>query len=262
MKRQPKSSSRSSKRLNRRSTDDSIQGGFVKNKHSASAYATKHPSPGVVVEAKTEKQAFMLASINSGTTITIGVGPAGTGKTAIATRNACKMLQQGRISEIILTRPIVEIGNTIGHLPGTIEEKYAPYLVPFIDQLNACFGSQAVENMIKNGKIKPVAMNFIQGRTFNKAMILLDEAQNCTPQDMFMTLTRLGTGSQIVITGDRRQAATSKLLKENGLIDFLDKVDSETNGVNFNDDDICVVEFTHADNVRSGISKKITMLYS
>lgn len=195
--------------------------------------------------------------------ILVTYGPPGTGKTALATLKACEYLHKGIRKKIILTRPIVEIGKTIGFLPGTVEEKFAPYLIPFIEHLNTAFGVTAVEKFIKDEKICPMAVNFVQGQTWHDSIILIDEAQNLTPEEMFMLLTRCGRNSSIVITGDYKlQTATKDLKHSNGLEDFLNKVDNKANGIDFGDEELSIIEFTVDDNVRSGISKKVTMLYS
>lgn len=210
------------------------------------------------VKPQTDAQADMLELMKF-SDIVIAVGPPGTGKTAVATLKAAEYLHDGVVSNIVVTRPIVEIGKSIGALPGDINEKYAPYLVPFIDHFVQAFGSGNTAAFINDRKIRPVAVNFCQGMTLKDSILLIDEAQNLTPQEMFMILTRVGTGTTVVIMGDIKQVANESLRYSNGLQDLIERI-KRANYIDQND--ISLVEFTNDDNVRSGISKKISLLYS
>lgn len=210
------------------------------------------------VVAQSERQTDML-DLMKFSDIVIAVGPPGTGKTAVATLKAAEYLHDGVVSSIVVTRPIVEIGKSIGALPGDVNEKYAPYLVPFIEHFVQAFGPGNTAAFINDKKIRPVAVNFCQGMTLKDSILLIDEAQNLSVQEMFMILTRVGKGTTVVIMGDLNQVANESLRHSNGLKDLLERVERSTF---ISEEDISLVEFTMDDNVRSGISKKISMLYS
>ena len=137
--------------------------------------------------------------------ITIASGPAGTGKTWLSTAIAAQMLKNGNIDKIITTRPAVEAGENLGFLPGEIEEKYAPYLTPVIHTLHERLGKGFTEYCLKVGKIEPLPLAYARGITFKNAFVLLDEAQNVTPTQMKMFLTRIGENCKIVVDGDLEQ---------------------------------------------------------
>jgi phosphate starvation-inducible PhoH-like protein len=210
------------------------------------------------VSAKSERQEDMLELMKF-SDIVIAVGPPGTGKTAVATLKAAEYLHDSVVTSIVVTRPIVEIGKSIGALPGDVNEKYAPYLVPFIEHFVQAFGEGPTAAFINDKKIRPVAVNFCQGMTLKNSILLIDEAQNLTQQEMFMILTRVGEGTTVVIMGDLDQIANESLRYSNGLKDLLERVERSTF---IDESDISLVKFTVDDNVRSGISKKISMLYS
>jgi phosphate starvation-inducible PhoH-like protein len=150
-------------------------------------------------------------------TITFGIGPAGTGKTYLAVAKAVQALQSKQVSRIILTRPAVEAGERLGFLPGTLYEKIDPYLRPLYDALRDMLDPETVPRLITDGVIEVAPLAYMRGRTLNDAFIILDEAQNTSPEQMKMFLTRLGFGSKIVVTGDVTQidlpAGTSSGLK-------------------------------------------------
>ncbi len=150
-------------------------------------------------------------------TITFGIGPAGTGKTYLAVAKAVQALQSKQVNRIILTRPAVEAGERLGFLPGTLYEKIDPYLRPLYDALRDMLDAETVPRLITDGVIEVAPLAYMRGRTLNDAFIILDEAQNTSPEQMKMFLTRLGFGSKIVVTGDVTQidlpAGTSSGLK-------------------------------------------------
>ena len=138
-------------------------------------------------------------------TVVVGVGPAGTGKTYLAVAKAVQALQKREVTRIILTRPAVEAGEKLGFLPGTLGEKIDPYLRPLYDALGDMLDPEAVPKLIESGVIEIAPLAYMRGRTLNGAFVILDEAQNTTPAQMKMFLTRLGFGSKIVVTGDLSQ---------------------------------------------------------
>ncbi len=138
-------------------------------------------------------------------TVTFAVGPAGTGKTYLAVATAVKALQDRDVSRIILTRPAVEAGERLGFLPGTLYEKIDPYLKPLYDALFDMMDAEGFHRLMERGTIEVAPLAYMRGRTLNDSFIILDEAQNTTPEQMKMFLTRLGFGSRVVITGDITQ---------------------------------------------------------
>jgi phosphate starvation-inducible PhoH-like protein len=138
-------------------------------------------------------------------TITFGIGPAGTGKTYLAVAKAVQALQSKQVTRIILTRPAVEAGERLGFLPGTLYEKIDPYLRPLYDALRDMLDAETVPRLLTDGVIEVAPLAYMRGRTLNDAFIILDEAQNTSPEQMKMFLTRLGFGSRIVVTGDVTQ---------------------------------------------------------
>jgi phosphate starvation-inducible PhoH-like protein len=137
--------------------------------------------------------------------ITIGIGPAGTGKTYLAVAIAVSALKQEKVSRIILSRPAVEAGEALGFLPGDLQEKILPYLRPLYDALYDMLEVDEIQKYMDRGVIEIAPLAYMRGRTLNQAFVILDEAQNTTTEQMFMFLTRLGPDSKCVVTGDRTQ---------------------------------------------------------
>lgn len=215
--------------------------------------APKAPSkPKSHLQPKTNAQRQYVSSIHHNK-ITFGIGPAGVGKTYVAARVASDMLLRKEIQKVYLTRPAVEAGRAIGFLKGTMEEKMAPYIAAYGPGFNDGMGQGHFEYMLHTGKIEIVPLNFMQGRSFDEpSMVLFDEAQNSTVEEMKMFLTRLGEGARYVIDGDPRQCmlpkyTTSGLLDGYKRISYLDTVGS--------------VEFTRDDIVRHGLVRLILDAY-
>lgn len=161
-------------------------------------------TPAKTVRAKTNGQRAYLDAIDANT-IVFGIGPAGTGKTYLAVAKAIESLFRKQVSRIILTRPAVEAGERLGFLPGTLSEKIDPYLRPLFDALQEMLEPEATARMMQAGVIEVAPLAYMRGRTLNDAFVILDEAQNATPEQMKMFLTRLGFNSKMVITGDITQ---------------------------------------------------------
>ena len=159
---------------------------------------------GRSIRPKTANQKRYVDAIEDHT-ITFGIGPAGTGKTYLAMAKAVSALQAKKVNRIILTRPAVEAGEHLGFLPGTLNEKIDPYLRPLFDALHDMIDIETVPRMMQSGIIEVAPLAYMRGRTLNDAFIILDEAQNTTPEQMKMFLTRLGFASKMVITGDVTQ---------------------------------------------------------
>ncbi len=159
---------------------------------------------GRTIRPKTANQKRYVDAIEENT-VTFGIGPAGTGKTYLAMAKAVSALQAKQVNRIILTRPAVEAGEHLGFLPGTLNEKIDPYLRPLFDALHDMIDIETIPRMMQSGIIEVAPLAYMRGRTLNDAFIILDEAQNTTPEQMKMFLTRLGFGSKMVVTGDITQ---------------------------------------------------------
>jgi phosphate starvation-inducible protein PhoH and related proteins len=181
------------------------------------------------VRPKTAGQKRYVDAVRSNT-VTFGIGPAGTGKSYLAVALAVQALQAKEINRIILTRPAVEAGERLGFLPGDILAKVDPYLRPLYDALYDMVDAEAVARLMERGTIEVAPLAFMRGRTLNDSFIILDEAQNTTPEQMKMFLTRLGFGSKIVVTGDVTQIdlpegrGRSGLLVVRGVLEGIDGV--------------------------------------
>jgi phosphate starvation-inducible PhoH-like protein len=159
---------------------------------------------GRVIRPKSSGQKRYVDAIE-GNVVTFGIGPAGTGKSWLAVAMAVAALQQGAVDRIILTRPAVEAGERLGFLPGDMMAKVDPYLRPLYDALHDMVGNEGVERLLDRGVVEVAPLAFMRGRTLNSSFIILDEAQNTTPEQMKMFLTRIGFGSKAVVTGDITQ---------------------------------------------------------
>ncbi len=161
-------------------------------------------SRGRSIRPKTIGQKAYVDAIDKNT-IVFGIGPAGTGKTYLAVAKAVQALQNKSVNRIILTRPAVEAGERLGFLPGTLSEKIDPYLRPLYDALHDMVDPESIPRLMTSGSIEVAPLAYMRGRTLNDAFVILDEAQNTTPEQMKMFITRLGFGSTIVVTGDVTQ---------------------------------------------------------
>jgi phosphate starvation-inducible PhoH-like protein len=184
--------------------------------------------------------------------LVFGVGPAGTGKTYLAVAMAVSALIGKRVSRIILTRPAVEAGERLGFLPGTLQEKVDPYLRPLYDALFDMLESERVEKLIERNVIEVAPIAFMRGRTLNDSFIILDEAQNSTPEQMKMILTRTGFNSKMVVTGDITQIDLPTG-KRSGLIDAVEILRG-VEGISF-------IQFDDRDVVRHSLVQKIVKAY-
>ena len=168
------------------------------------------------VRPQSDNQRLLMEAI-AGHSLTLALGPAGTGKTYLAITSAVEVLEAGKVGRIVLTRPAIEAGESLGFLPGDLHEKLAPYLRPLYDALNERIGGKRVRQLMSEGAIEIAPVAYMRGRTLNNAFVVIDEAQNCTYGQIKMLLTRLGWHSTMVLTGDPDQ---SDLL--NGLSGFAD----------------------------------------
>ena len=206
---------------------------------------------GKPIKAKTVGQQNYMKAIMKNT-ITIGVGPAGTGKTYLAVAAAVAAFRERTVNRIILTRPAVEAGERLGFLPGDLQNKVDPYLRPLYDALYDMLGAETFQKYQERGSIEVAPLAYMRGRTLDDSFIILDEAQNTTREQMKMFLTRLGFGSKIVITGDVTQIDLPDD-KVSGLKDAVRVLD----GVK----DIAICRLTAADVVRHALVQEITSAY-
>ena len=177
-----------------------VQGGAVAKLHNMYAETLIVTWRGHQIKAKTLGQYNYVRAIRDNF-ITFGIGPAGTGKTYLAVAMAVTALKKREVERIILTRPAVEAGEKLGYLPGDMQEKVDPYLRPLYDALYDMLGSETAQKYLENGVIEVAPLAYMRGRTLNGSFIILDEAQNTTPEQMKMFLTRFGFGSRMVVTG-------------------------------------------------------------
>ena len=198
------------------------------------------------------QETYTLKLLDPTKDIVFGVGPAGTGKTLLAVQVAVKMFKEQAVDKIIVTRPAVSVDEDLGFLPGTLEEKMAPWTRPIFDVLKEYFNAAEISGMIAEGIIEISPLAYMRGRTFKNSFILADEMQNATENQMKMLLTRLGEGSMMAVTGDLAQADR---IKDNGLIRFVDKLK-----VN-NSTRLDIVQFAQGDIERHEAVKVVLKIY-
>lgn len=207
---------------------------------------------GKIIRAKTLGQRHYLSAIKRHD-IVFGIGPAGTGKTYLAVVMAVNALKGGRVKRIVLTRPAVEAGESLGFLPGDLQEKVDPYLRPLYDALYDMLGNEQVVKMMERGLIEVAPLAYMRGRTLEDSFVILDEAQNTTPEQIKMFLTRLGFGSKMVITGDITQIDLPKG-KKSGL--------KEAERILAPIPEIAFIRFQESDVVRHSLVQKIIEAYA
>jgi phosphate starvation-inducible PhoH-like protein len=223
-------------------------GGDLRRLFSENVFAV---SPKKTISPKTLSQRDYLQAIRN-KELVFGIGPAGTGKTYLAVAMAVFFLLQGEVKRLILTRPALEAGERIGFLPGDMLEKVTPYLRPLYDALHDMLDSRKVQEMIETGTIEIAPLAFMRGRTLNGSCIILDEAQNTTPEQMKMFLTRMGFGSKAIVTGDITQIdlpanAQSGLIQAREVLEGLE--------------DVRFVHFSKSDVIRHHLVGKIVQAY-
>jgi len=211
----------------------------------------KKQSVNILPRNKNQEQ-YILKLLDDTKDIVFGIGPAGTGKTLLAVQVAVKLFKAGKVDKIIVTRPAVSVDEDLGFLPGTLEEKMAPWTRPIFDVLREYFNAREIEGMIQEGIIEIAPLAYMRGRTFKHSFILADEMQNATPNQVKMLLTRLGEHSMMAVTGDLNQADR---LKDNGLIDFTKLLEST------NQSCLDIVQFEQGDIERHAAVKAVLQVY-
>ena len=194
------------------------------------------------------QESYMTSIKNN--SIVFGIGSAGTGKTYLAANYAAKLLFNKHVDKIVITRPNVESGPSMGHLPGTLDEKYAPYLEPFNDCFKEFLGKGFYEYCLKSHAIEPIPLGFMRGRSFDDAVILADEMQNASASELKMFLSRIGKNCKIIISGDPQQTD----IRNSGLADAVNRL-STIKGVD-------AIHFLDSDIVRSNLCKQIILAYN
>jgi len=203
------------------------------------------------ITARTPRQKEYLDAIHKNHLV-FGLGPAGTGKTFLAVAQAVQMMQSGAIDRLILCRPAVEAGESLGFLPGTMQEKVDPYLRPIYDALHEMLPPDQIARRLADGTIEIAPLAFMRGRTLSHAAVILDEAQNTTPTQMKMILTRIGEGSRMIVTGDLSQTDLPGHTKS-GLRDAVEVLQGVKN--------TAFIHFSEGDVVRSRIVRDIVAAY-
>ena len=205
-----------------------------------------------VIPRNRHQEEYLLKLLDPTKNIVFALGPAGTGKTLLACQVGVKLFKEGLVDKIVVTRPAVSVDEEHGFLPGTLEQKMAPWTRPVFDVLSEYYYARDIENMIREGVIEISPLAYMRGRTFKKAYIVADEMQNATPNQMKMLLTRLGEGSKMVVTGDLNQADR---LQDNGLLDFCTRLQGKDLDL------LDVVQFGMKDIERHDAVKEVLSIY-
>ena len=225
--------------------------GMLDSGFDAGRYAISIPGSSRKIYPKTKNQAILVKEFRRNDLV-FAEGPAGSGKTFLAVAEALNLVLSKKINSIILTRPIVEAGESLGFLPGDLEDKINPYLRPLYDSMNACLPREIVHKLTENGIIEVAPLAYMRGRTLNNCAVILDEAQNTTTEQMKMFLTRMGENSKVFVTGDLTQIDLPKRIGS-GLLQALRILD----GI----DEISIVRLSGDDVVRSSLVRKIVSAY-
>ena len=212
-------------------------------------------SPLYVPKTYNQKE-YVKALDSKDDSITVVIGPAGTGKTLMACNSAVNYLKENKIDKIIITRPVVPVEEEIGFLPGSLVKKMDPWTRPIFDIFEEYFSKTQVASMVTNGQIEISPLGFMRGRTFKNAFIIADEMQNSSPNQMYMLLTRIGTNSRMVITGDLEQ---SDKLENNGLKNLIEKI--QLYNKNQRLENIKLIELNSSDIQRSELVESVINLY-
>ena len=217
------------------------------------SYAPAKKHRVVLLPRNKHQETYLRTLQDDRKNIVFAIGPAGTGKTMLAVQHGIKLFQEGIVEKIIVTRPAVSVDEDLGFLPGTLNEKMAPWTRPIFDVLGEYYQQKDIAAMLEEGTIEISPLAYMRGRTFKNAYIIADECQNTTANQMKMLLTRLGEGSKMVVTGDLAQADR---VNDNGLIDFCNLL-SKKPGLKHID----IVHFDHKDIERHNAVKEVLAIY-
>ncbi len=215
-------------------------------------YLPEKPQDVKIVPRTVNQESYLLKLLDPSKDIVFGVGPAGTGKTMIAVQVAIQMFKEKQVNKIVVTRPVVSVDEDIGFLPGSLEEKMAPWTIPIFDVFKLYFTTADIQNMLFEGVIEISPLAFMRGRTFHSCYIVADEMQNATASQMKMLLTRIGSRSKLAVTGDLAQTDRPK---DNGLSDFIDRLNQKSSSL------IDIVNFIKSDVQRHEAVKEVLSIY-
>ena len=233
-------------------SEECIKQSFMNNDLSWKDKIIGYTASGKQIKPRTYKQYSMIENIKKNELV-FSVGPAGTGKTYLAVLMAVKAFKEGDVKKILLTRPAVEAGESLGFLPGDLKEKVDPYLMPLYDALYDIMGQETVEKLIEKSQIEVLPLAYMRGRTLNDSFVILDEAQNTTSNQMLMFLTRLGYNSRMVVNGDVTQIDLNLQKSKSGLVMAINCL-KNINKIGF-------VEFDNSDIVRNPLVQTIIENY-
>jgi phosphate starvation-inducible protein PhoH and related proteins len=221
------------------------------------AYDSGKPKTNNAFKALNENQGKYIDMLNnSNKCIVVAHGPAGTGKTKCCVETGVRHLVEGKTNRLVITRPAIPVDNEQhGFLPGSLDQKLKPWLLPIFDNIRNTYNDDQVLNLMENNLIEIAPLAFMRGRTFDNAWIILDEGQNCTSSQMLMVLTRIGKNSKLVITGDPQQH--DRGFQENGLSDLLSRLERSPASNNM----VGVIEFNKGDIERHAVIADILDLY-
>jgi len=205
-----------------------------------------------IVPRNVTQESYLLKLLDPSKDIVFGVGPAGTGKTLIAVQVAIKMFKEKQVNKIVVTRPVVSVDEDLGFLPGTLEEKMAPWTIPIFDVFKLYFTTQDIRNMLYEGIIEISPLAYMRGRTFHNSYIVADEMQNASVNQMKMLLTRIGKHSKLAVTGDLHQTDRPR---DNGLSDFIHKLNETSSKY------IDIVNFVKKDVLRHKAVQEVLDIY-
>lgn len=236
----------------KRQTNTSNNNNFNNNVVKINTFLPKKTRSVDILPRNKNQENYILKLLDPGKDIVFGIGPAGTGKTMLACQVGVKLFLEGSIDRIVVTRPAVSADEELGFLPGTLEQKMAPWTRPIFDVFREYFYANEIEGMISEGIIEISPLAYMRGRTFKDAFIIADEMQNATPNQMKMLLTRIGSNSKMVVTGDLNQADR---LKDNGLLDFVNHLQD------FEASRIETVRFGQHDIERHPVVKEVLQVY-
>ena len=205
-----------------------------------------------IVPKNVNQESYLLKLLDPAKDIVFGIGPAGTGKTLLAVQVAVKMFKEKQVNKIVVTRPVVSVDEDIGFLPGSLEEKMAPWTIPIFDVFKLYFTTNDIRNMLYEGIIEISPLAYMSGRTFHNSYIVADEMQNASVNQMKMLLTRIGKHSKLAVTGDLHQTDRPR---DNGLSDFIHKLNETSSKY------IDIVNFVKKDVLRNKAVQEVLDIY-